>query len=431
MHRALPAAFSVVVLSGLVACSDEGDDQSAPVASTPSASDPSPATAATPNSSPSDGLPVDAMRASVEEAMGEMLVPGAVVLVRSPEGEWLEAFGTRTFAGTEPVTTDDKFRIGSVTKTMTGTVILQLAQEGRLSIDDPVGKYWPDVPNGDSITIAQLLGMRSGLTSYSRLEAFNTTMDDEPRKVWTPDELVSVGLSVPVQFPPGDGYDYSNTNTILAGLIAEDLTGKSIEALLDERIFTPLDLRSTTMPPITEAAISEPHPDGYMFGTNVSTIESGALSDDEQAAARAGTLQPNDYTDVNPSWAGAAGAAISTAEDSGTYIEALVAGGLLDAASQQQRLDSVRPIDPTASSSVGYGLALASFGPLFGHTGSVPGFQTFMGHDPERELTVVVLSNLTFAPDGREPSNVLAQQLIGILYPQPELIDDATDGAKD
>jgi len=244
----------------------------------------------------------------------------------------------------------------------------------------------------------------------------NRAMDDERSRAWTPEELVALGAAQPVQFPPGERYDYSNTNTVLLGLIATKITGKDISTLLTERIFTPLGLTHTVMPPIASAAMPDPHPHGYMYGTNVSTMSSMALPVDQQAAADAGTLAPNDYTDLNPSWAGAAGAAISTVGDLRVYAEALADGRLLDGAVQQQRLASVKPINPSQPSSPGYGLALASFGPMLGHAGSLPGFQAFMAHDPQRHLTVVVLTNLQASPSGVDTANTIARHLVDILY---------------
>src|SRR5918997_1287398 len=105
-----------------------------------------------------------AVQPELDRIMGDLAVTGAVVLVRSPElGDWATTMGTRTWHGTEPVTLDDHVRIGSNTKTWTATVILQLVDEGRIGLDDPVSRYRPDVPNGKNITIAQLLDMRSGL----------------------------------------------------------------------------------------------------------------------------------------------------------------------------------------------------------------------------------------------------------------------------
>jgi D-alanyl-D-alanine carboxypeptidase len=159
--------------------------------------------------------------------MSELRVPGAVALVASLDEQWLEAFGTRTLKGIDPVTTEDSFRIGSITKTMTGTVILRLVQEGKLKLDDPVSKFYPGIPNGDAITIAELLDMRSGLTSHTQLEV-KRAMDDERARARTPEELLAVAAAQPVTSPPGERYEYSNTNTVLAGLIASKITGKDM-----------------------------------------------------------------------------------------------------------------------------------------------------------------------------------------------------------
>ena len=109
-----------------------------------------------------------------------------------------------------------------------------------------------------------------------------------------------------------------------------------------------------------------------MCGTNVGAMTSTALPADQQAAARAGTLEPNDFTDLNPSSARAAGAAIATAQDVRVYAEALVDGRLLDGATQRQRLERATPTNPADPASPGYGLALAPLGPLLGHTGAIP-----------------------------------------------------------
>ena len=353
----------------------------------------------------------------IEELMTANVIPGAVVLVRSPEESWTRAFGTRIVAEDVPVTVSDYFRVGSNTKTMVGTVMLQLVEEELISLDDPVSTYRPDVPNGDNITIAQLLDMRSGLASYTKIPAFNQTMDDDPTKAWDPEELLALGLAEPPGFePPGTGYLYSNTNTVLAGLIIEQLTGQPLEDVLAERIFEPLGLPRTSMPAVTDGSLPDPHPNGYLFGTNVSTIETSELSPEDQAAALAGELLPNDVTDLNPSWGWAAGAAISTADELATYVEALVGGGLLSEEMQQLRLDSIRPTVDGNPSSLGYGLALAKFGPMIGHNGSLPGYQSFMTHDPERDLTLIVFANIQAVPSGAGAADLLAGYVMGELY---------------
>jgi len=118
----------------------------------------------------------------------------------------------------------------------------------------------------------------------------------------------------------------------------------------------------------------------------------------------------------NPSWAWTAGSGISTAEDLARYTQALVGGGLPNDTMQKQRLASIRPINPADSKSPGYGLPLAQFGPVFGHTGELPGYNSFMGHDPRRKITIVVWSSLAAAPDGRAPAVEMAKAIIGHLY---------------
>src|SRR5262249_49374689 len=95
------------------------------------------------------------------------------------------------------------------------------------------------------------------------------------------------------------------------------------------------------------------------------------------------------------------------------YAEALAEGRVLDGRTQQQRLESVKPIDPTNPASLGHGLALASFGPMLGHAGSLPGFQTFMAHDLHRHLTMVVLTNLQVSPSSQETADPIARSLVG------------------
>ena len=211
------------------------------------------------------------------------------------------------------------------------------------------------------VTISQLLDMRSGLHSYSELRSFNEVLDSDPSRAWRPDELVALGLAEQVDFPPGSDWHYSNTNTVLAGMIIERHDRRPLEESFQARIFAKLSLRNTLLPARTSAAIPEPHPRGYMYGTNVSTLTTTALPEGEQQRARSGELQPGDYTDTNPSWGWAAGAGISTAADLTTYVEALIGGGLLSPGLQQRRLDSVKPV---GTAGAGYGLDAAVDAPM-------------------------------------------------------------------
>ena len=358
-----------------------------------------------------------AVQPELDRLMRDLAVTGAVVLVRSPElGDWATAMGTRTWHGTEPVTLVDHVRVGSNTKTWTATVILQLVDEGKIGLDDPVSRYRPDVPNGENITIAQLLDMSSGLANYTTDLELNEQMDSNPGRVWTPEELLAIGLAEPPAFPPGEGFLYSNTNYVLLGVIIKQLTGVPVEQAFQDRVFDPLGLGETSFPALTDASIPQPHPRTYTFGTNVETIDSLVLSPEVQAAASAGTLEPMDVTDANPSWGWTAGAGISTAPDLADYVEGLVDGCLLSPQLQQQRIASVQPLDPDDPASPGYGLGLASFGPVYGHSGELPGTNSFMGHDPVRDITVVTWASTAPAPNGDGPAVELAKAVIGELY---------------
>ncbi|MEV0687318.1 serine hydrolase domain-containing protein [Nocardia sp. NPDC050378] len=358
------------------------------------------------------------LRPMITQLMKDNVIPGAVVVVRSPkQGDWTETFGTRVIGADDPLSADDYFRIGSNTKTMTSTVILQLVQEGKLALEDPIDEYWPGVPNGDQITIAQLSEMRSGLYSYTFDPEFNATLDSDPDKVWTPEEMLAIAFSHPVNFAPGEKFEYSNTNTILLGLVIEKVTQMSAAENFQQRIFEPLGLKHTSMPAATDNSIPDPHPQGYAFGTNVSTIDTFALPPEEQAAALAGTLRPGNATDASPSWTWTAGAAIATAGDMATYVRALVEGDMLDEQLQRIRMDSIQPIDPSAPDVAGYGLGIVRFGMhLFGHDGQIPGYMTFMGHDPASDLTIVVATNLATVPSGEGSALVLAKAMLPTFY---------------
>ncbi len=374
-------------------------------------------TTASSSSAPAVPSYAAAVKPVVEKLMKDNAIPGAVVMIKSPkQGDWTSTFGTQKIGENVPMSVDDHFRIGSITKTMTSTVLLQLVQEGRLALDDPIAKYRPGVPNGDKITIAQLSEMRSGLFSYTFDDGFGATLDNNPQKVWTPDELLDIAFSHPVVFAPGEKFEYCNTNIVLLGLVIEQITGKPVAQSFKERIFEPLGLTQTSLPDATDSSIPDPHPQGYSFPSDQTT-----MSESEQKAAVAGTLKPKDETDANPSWGWTAGAAISTVGDMSTYAKALVGGGLLDAKMQKIRLDSIQPIDPNA----GYGLGIARFGPhLIGHDGQIPGFMTFMGYDPETDLTIVIATNLATVPSGEGSALTLLKGLLPIFYGQSALPGD-------
>lgn len=371
------------------------------------------------NSSPSS-LPayVRALQPKIQALVKDGSIPGALILIRSPKlGNWTESFGSAALANSRSIGVNDHVRIGSATKSMVGTVLLQLVQEGKISLSDPVSKYISGVPNGDQVTIAELMDMRSGLPNYTATPQFAQTLDQSPQQALTPNELLSWAFANPPNFAPGQEFAYSNTNTILEGLIIEKLTGQSLGTVLKKRIFKPLGMKSTYLPSSTSLTISNPHPEGYMFGTIPQKFATGGvLSPEQQAAAKAGALKPNDVTDWNPSWAWAAGSVISTANDLAKYVKALVGGGLLNPPMQKERLASLQPAD-TPGSYDHYGYNILSWGPFIGHSGDIPGFVTGIYYVPKNKLTVVVEGTLNQTPSGASPREEIMQLIYHQLFP--------------
>lgn len=407
-----PAVLAAALMLAVAGCS------AGPVPAPSASSSTSSAASSPPASSDAALKQFDqaALEQTFSDAARELRVPGAAMLLRTPGGNLTSTYGVRSFGGTDPVTPADHVRIGSITKTWTTTVILQLVQEGKIKLDDPVADYRPDVPNGANITIEQLLTMRSGLYNYTEALEVNQVLDADPGKAWTPEELLAVAFRHPPYFPPGEGFHYSNTNTVLLGLIAEALEGKPLAASFRDRLFTPLGLTGSVFPELASNTIPAPHPQGYMYGNNVLTLDDPALPKDMQKAAADGTLQPADQTAMNTSWAWAAGSGISTAEDLATWAEALGGGKVLGPALQTLRLDSPQPVKADDPGGALYGLGIAKFGRLFGHTGELPGFNSFAGHDPADQVTLVVWTNLAPTPDGRDPATTIARTLIGKIY---------------
>ena len=362
-----------------------------------------------------------ALQATVQATAKELMIPGAVVEVRTPQGDFTAAVGTTQRDAKVSPRADTHFRIASITKTMTSAVIVLLAQEGRLQFSDPVSKYVPNVPNGENITVDELLKMRSGLYGYTNDPEFAATLDADPTKVWTPQEVLDIGFRHPPEFPPGTDYDYSNTNYALLGLVAEKVDGKPLAQVFQDRLYGPLGLEQSVLPASTDTSIPDPYSHGYMYGGSAFAMVDTPYPPDVQAAAKAGTLQPIDYTNQNSSYATGAGGAISTADDLTTWIRALVDGQVFNADFQRQWLDSPQPTNPAEPNApqYGYGIERQSFSPdvtMYYHFGELPGFNSFSGYDPANGVTLVLWSNLTVSPDSRPTANALLLKVVNQVY---------------
>ena len=402
-----------VLLSG---CSSAGEPTTAhsPFATTT-------ATSLAPKNSALKTIDPQAFQTVVEAAVKQLKVPGAMVLLRTPQGNFNAGVGTTELGVHIPPAANTHFRIASNTKTMTGALIVLLAQDGKLKLSDPVSTYIPDVPDGENITVAQLLKMRSGLYGYTADPALAAAMDANPGKAWTPQEVLAIAFRHPPQFAPDASYEYSNTNYALLGLIAEKVGGRPLAQQFADRLFGPVGLTQTSLPAADDTSMPAPYSHGYMYGGSFYALADDPYPADMQAAAQAGTLQPVDYTNQNSSYATAAGGAISTADDLATWMKALVSGKVFNADYHQQWLTSLQPEDPAApdGQKYGYGISYQRFGPnaaMFYHGGELPGFNSFMGYDPDNDVVLVIWTNLTLSPDGRTTAQAMLPTVLDEIY---------------
>ena len=330
---------------------------------------------------------------AVNQAMTAAGVPGAIVGIWGPDGTYVRAFGVADKATRAPMKTDFYSRIGSVTKTFTVTAILQLADQGKLGLDDPVAEFIDGVPLGDRITLRQLARMQSGLFNYSASPEFQQAIFADPRRAFTPREVLSYALAEPNQFPPGERFEYCNTNTVLLGLVVQKVTGEPLHSYIQDKILAPLGMNHTSFATTNE--FPEPHAQGYTVQT----------ADGKETTA----------TDWNPSWGWAAGAMISTLDDMRIWAAALATGKLLTPEMQQQRLQTVG--SPGMPPQDGYGLGIFNLGGWIGHNGSLPGYQTVVVYLPQKQTSLVILTNTDIDYQGGEPSTTLATAITKELTP--------------
>lgn len=332
--------------------------------------DRAPGTASNQKLSPALTEPLDA---AATAAFAATAAPGAVVAVRSPKGTWVDAYGVADLTTKAPLTTDVHHRIGSVTKTFTTTLIMQLVARKKLSLSDPISAFVPNVPHGSEITILQLANMTSGIANYTDDLEFMTRYLTDDSIIWTVDQRLATAFAMPPTSAPGAEFHYSNTNTVLLGEVIEKVTGHSLAEEFQQRIFDPLDLAATSYP-VASAVLPDPHAHGY---TNLGIV-SGSISADAPL---------RDSTAWNVSQAGASGEIVSRVDDLLTYGRALGTGqGLLPRDVQIQRLSSI----PVPS---GYGIGMNCVQGWIGHNGQVPGYNTALYYDTRTDTTVVVEVN--------------------------------------
>ncbi|AVV45839.1 serine hydrolase [Streptomyces sp. ID05-04B] len=371
---------------------------------------PGPATAVSatppPSPDPSGGDDVveltPSVRQQVDQAVRRVMeqadVPGVSVGIWTPDkGRYVKSFGVADKSTGREMDPGLFMRIGSETKTFTVTGVLQLVDQGTIGLDDTIGEYVDGVPNGDEITLRQLAGMRSGLFNYSQDEAFFKALTADPRKPFTPRQLLDYAFRHPVLFPPGEKFFYCNTNLILLGLVVEKASGQPLDEYVQEHILDPAGLDDTLFP--TGNEFPTPHAQGYTNQTASGEVE--------------------DSADWDPSWAWAAGAMISRLDDLRVWARTVATGVLPDgermvsAATQKQRLTT----PPTTIPGAGYGLGIFDVQGWIGHNGSLPGYESLTVYLPSAQATLVVVLNTDIDYKNQEPSTLFGDAITRIVSP--------------
>ncbi|MCL2555202.1 MAG: beta-lactamase family protein [Actinomycetia bacterium] len=364
--------------------------------------------------------------------MQKLRIPGAIVSVTMPKwGTTTAALGTDYLGSGQRMDAAEHLRIGDVTRTFTGTLVLQLAGQHRLGLDEPVAALVPGVPGGRHITVRQLLQMTSGLYDYAEDSALNQTLDQHPDTKFTPQQLLAVAFRHKPYFAPGKGFHDSATDSVLLGMIAERVTRQPLQTLMEQRIFRPLGMKDTRID--DGAAIPAPNAHGYQYGPNAAGLTAPVLTGKDAAWADWSAGKPVDMTTANASWAWAAGAASSTLADLNRWAPALATGKLLSPQMRGQQLQfaklsgsagaagtlasSSSPASGTAAyGATGYGLAVGDYAGFVGNAGRIPGYSSFVAYDPVKQATVVVLANSSRSPDGTVPAAELMKRVAADVF---------------
>jgi D-alanyl-D-alanine carboxypeptidase len=323
-------------------------------------------------------------RAVLQQQLDDVVAAGAVgalVEVRDERGVWRGTSGVAVRGTTRAVPARGQFRAGSITKTFLATVVLQLVDEGRLRLDDPVEKWLPEVvPNGENITVRQLLNHTSGLYDFLNTIQRPPAQEflDNRWRTWTATEQIEQALAhPPTSDTPGEVYKYSNTGYLLLGQIVEKVTGNPYGDEIERRVIRPLHLTGTELPG-TSPWIRRAHPHGYLpieYGEGTRLI---------------------DFTEMNPSLMGAGGELISTTSDLNRYFDALLDGDLLP----PHLLAEMKT--PGVPDSRKYGLGLAWIDTtcgvrVYGNDGDALAYQawSYTTEDRRRQVTIAITPDFT------------------------------------
>ncbi|MFJ7910739.1 serine hydrolase domain-containing protein [Kitasatospora sp. NPDC096204] len=373
------------------------------------------ATAATPAASAAE-RPHGGVHSVLDRAVSEAGLPGARAEVSDGDSTWFGTAGTADLDTGRAMAPKDRFRIGSTTKTFVATVVLQLAAEQRLGLDDSVEHWLPGLVDGHGydgsrITVHQLLNHTSGVYNYVDAPQFTSRFVGTPflRHRFddlTPRELVEAAVANGPKFAPGTGWAYSNTNYALAGMIVEKATGRSLAQEIAERITKPLHLKSTYEATAGDPRIHGPH--GRHYSTLMERKEDAPVYD---------------VTELNPSWGYGSGDMISTTGDLTTFFRALLEGRLLPPA-QQGEMFTMLDTRGNWIPGTRYGLGVASqelsCGTVWGMGGAINGSwsYTFGTRDGRHLLSTEVNGDWAKGSWG-SPIGVFTAELEADFCPAP------------
>jgi D-alanyl-D-alanine carboxypeptidase len=320
--------------------------------------------------------------------------PGAIVTLRRGSRTRVLTAGVADVRSRRAPRADDHMRIASVAKAFSGAVTLRLVADGRLALDDTIGRVLPALPSAWSpVTVRQMLGHTSGLPDYTQSAGFAAQFRSAPGASVSPAKIVGWVEGEALDFAPGSRYAYSNTDNIVVALIAEKVSGRSYASLLREIVFEPLRLRRTSLP--RRRALPRPFLHGYVVD---------------------GAGPPEDVsTLLSPSGAWASGGIVSTPRELNTFIGGLLAARLFPSSLQREQLsfvDGGRSSPPGPGRNAA-GLALFRYrtrcGTVYGHTGNFPGYVQFAAASRDGSRAVTTSLNIP-APRGRLLARLRAVQ---------------------
>ena len=309
--------------------------------------------------------------------------PAALAAVSDSKGESAGvAVGKGNLETGQAPPMDGEVRIGSNTKTFVAVVVMQLVQEGKVGLDEPIETYLPGLIKGEGvdgskITVRQLLQHTSGLPEYTDTTPGRSDIFQIKDHYIPPRDLLDTALGKPAQFEPGAQWKYTNTNYIVLGMLIERVSQRPVGEQIDERIVKKLGLSHTYFPAPGEEKIRGTHPQGYHLSAG-------------------GKLE--DITEMDPAWAWAAGAMVSTPSELNTFFQAVLDGRLLT----QSSIDEMKKGVDTGAGGAVYGLGLIGTplscgGTSWGHNGGIHGYRTYDAVGPDGTAVTVAVTALPSA----------------------------------